>query len=219
MKLTLYTYFRSSAAYRVRIALNLKSVPYEMVPVHLVRDGGQHRQDWYRAINPQMKVPSLAIETDRGRVILTQSLAILEWIEETWPAPSLLPTDALLRARARSLAAAVCCDIHPVNNLGVLQYLKGPLGLGQAQVDAWYAHWIHDGFRALEAMLPENTDGPFACGSAPTLADVCLVPQVFNARRFNVTLDDYPRIRRIEAAMLALSAVEAASPARQPDAE
>lgn len=219
MKLTLYTYFRSSAAYRVRIALNLKKVPYEMVPVHLVREGGRHRQDWYRAINPQMKVPSLAVETDRGRVILTQSLAILEWIEETWPVPSLLPADALVRARVRSVAAAICCDIHPVNNLGVMQYLKGPLALEQAQVDAWYAHWIHDGFRAIETMLVEDTYGPFACGPALTLADACLVPQVFNARRFNVPLDDYPRIRRVEAAMLALPAVEAASPARQPDAE
>lgn len=219
MKLTLYTYFRSSAAYRVRIALNLKGVPYEMVPVHLVRDGGRHRQDWYRAINPQMKVPALAVETDRGRVILTQSPAMIEWIEETWPAPSLLPADALARARVRALAAAVGCDMHPVNNMGVLQYLKGPLGQEQAKVDAWYAHWIHEGFRAIESLLVEDTYGPFACGATLTLADVYLVPQVFNARRFNVPLDEYPRIRRVEAAMLALPAVEAASPSRQPDAE
>lgn len=219
MKLTLYGYFRSSAAYRVRIALNLKGVPYEQVPVHLVREGGRHRQDWYRAINPQMKVPALAVETSRGREIVTQSLAMLEWIEETWPAPALLPADALARARVRAIAAAICCDIHPVNNLGVLQYLKGTLGQGQEALDGWYAHWIHEGFRALETMLVDDAYGPFACGSGVTMADLCLVPQVFNARRFAVPLEAYPRIRRVEAAMLALPAVAAAAPGSQPDAE
>jgi maleylacetoacetate isomerase/maleylpyruvate isomerase len=194
----LYDYFRSSAAYRVRIALNLKGLAYERHEVHLVRDGGEHLKADYRVINPQARVP--ALELDSG-TILTQSPAILEWIEETHPEPPLLPADPILRARVRAVAAIVACDIHPVNNLGVLKYLRGQLGHDQETVNGWYRHWIEEGFRAIESLVEGE---PFCFGDRPSLADVALVPQVYNARRFNVPLDPFPKIARIDAACAAL---------------
>ncbi|MDJ1159844.1 maleylacetoacetate isomerase [Chelatococcus sp. SYSU_G07232] len=215
-QLTLYSYFRSSAAFRVRIALNLKGVAYDIVPVHLLRDGGEHRKDWYKVINPQMRVPSLAVEHGGERRILIQSPAILEWIEETFPRPALLPHDPIERSRVRSIAAIVACDIHPLNNVGVLNYLKGPLGQGQEAVSAWYAHWIRTGFEAIEQMI---APAPYACGDRPTLADLHLVPQVFNARRFKVPIDDFPRILAATEAAMMLEAFARAAPEAQPDAE
>jgi len=214
--LTLYSYFRSSAAYRVRIALALKGVAYETVPVNLVRDGGEHRKDWFRALNPQMRVPALGVTHDGETDILIQSPAILEWIEETWPQPPLLPKDAFARARVRAAASLIACDIHPLNNPSVLRYLKRTLGQTQAALDAWYAHWVVTGFTAIEAMIDPR---PYACGDSPTLADACLVPQVFNARRFNVPLDAFPKIVAVESRCLGLDAFRRAEPKNQPDAE
>ncbi|MCC5858852.1 MAG: maleylacetoacetate isomerase [Ectothiorhodospiraceae bacterium] len=208
----LYGYFRSSAAYRVRIALNLKGVDYEQLPVNLVQ-GRQHRED-YRRMNPQALVPSL--ETDDG-VVLTQSLAICEYLDERYPEPALLPSDLADRARVRALANAVACDIHPVNNLRVLQYLTGTLGVSEEHKLAWYRHWVIEGFNALEAMVAGTSTGPYCLGNRPTLADVCLVPQVFNAQRFDVDLEPYPTIRRVAEACNGLPAFAEAHPSRQPD--
>ena len=202
----LYDYFRSSAAYRVRIALNLKGLAYERHEVHLVRDGGEHLTPAYRAINPQARVP--ALELDDG-TILIQSPAILEWIEETHSEPPLLPADPILRARVRAVAAIVACDIHPVNNLGVLNYLRGQLGHDQETVNAWYRHWVEEGFHAIESLVEGK---PFCFGDRPSLADVALVPQVYNARRFNVPLDPFPKIARIDAACAAIKAFADAGP-------
>lgn len=212
----LYTYFRSSAAYRVRIALHLKGLPYEAVPVHLVRNGGEHRQPDYLALNPAGLVPALQ---DRGQV-LTQSLAIIEYLDETHPAPALLPGDALNRARIRALAQAIACDIHPINNLRVLQYLSRELGASDEQKNAWYRHWVESGLAAVEAMLQQQPrSGRFCVGDTPTLADICLVPQVFNARRFNCNTAHIPTVMRIVDACEALEAFRRAAPANQPDAE
>jgi maleylacetoacetate isomerase len=213
MSVKLYSYFRSSAAYRVRIALNLKGLPYEMVPVHLTKDGGQQRTPEFVAINPQKRVP--AIELPGGEV-LTQSLAIIEYLDDTHPEPPLLPADALERAKVRAIAQMVACDIHPLNNLIVLQYLKRTLKHEQPDIDAWYHHWVIDGFTAIESMLGP---GPYACGAHVTLADVCLVPQVANARRFKVPLDKFPKIVAVDAACLKLPAFDKARPENQPDAE
>jgi maleylacetoacetate isomerase len=209
----LYTYFRSSAAYRVRIALNLKGLSYDMVSVHLTRDGGQQRKPEFQKINPQQRVP--ALELSSGDV-LTQSLAIIEYLDEIEPEPSFLPADALERAKVRALAQVVACDIHPLNNLIALQYLKRVLKHEQSEIDAWYHHWIIQGFTALEQML---TPGPYAHGAHVSLADICLVPQVFNARRLNVPLDAFPKIVSVEQACLKLSAFDKARPENQPDAE
>lgn len=209
----LYSYFRSSAAYRVRIALNLKGLTYEMVPIHLTKDGGRQHMPDYRAINPQARVPSL--EVSEG-TILTQSLAIIEYLDEMHPNPPLLPADALERAKVRAIAQLIACDIHPLNNLVALQYLKRKLKHEQAEIDSWYHHWINEGFAALEAMLK---DGPYACGTSITLADVCLVPQVANARRFKVPLHPFSKIVAVETACLKLSAFDKARPENQPDAE
>jgi maleylacetoacetate isomerase len=209
----LYTYFRSSAAYRVRIALNLKGLAYDMVPVHLTKDGGQHRRDDYRAVNPQMRVP--ALELADGTVLL-QSLAIIEYLDETHPQPPLLPSDPLARAQVRALAQIVACDIHPLNNLAPLQYLRRQLKHEQSDIDAWYHHWVLTGFEALEALL---SPGPYAAGAQVTLADVCLVPQVYNARRFKVPLDRFPKIVAADAACARLAAFQHAHPDNQPDAE
>lgn len=209
----LYSYFRSSAAYRVRIALNLKGLRYDMVPVHLTKDGGVQNTAGYRAVNPQKLVPSLVL--DRGDV-LTQSLAIIEYLDETHPEPRLLPADPIERARVRAVALAIACDIHPIDNLRVLQYLKRALKHEQPDIDAWYHHWIVEGFTALEAMLEP---GPYACGAQVTLADICLVPQVANARRFKVPLDAFPKIVAADAACLKLAAFDKARPENQPDAE
>ena len=217
--LTLYTYFRSSAAYRVRIALGLKGLPYDSHAVHLVKDGGQQHTSAYRDLNPQALVPSL--QTEDGTATLTQSLAIMEYLEEAYPqAPALLPADLVGRARVRALAQVVACEIHPLNNLRVLRYLTQEMGLSSTQKDAWYAHWIALGLGALEEMLATSSaTGRFCHGDQPTLADCCLVPQVFNARRFDCPMDGYPTIARIVAACEQLPAFEQAAPEQQPDAE
>ncbi len=209
----LYSYFRSSAAYRVRIALNLKGLAYETVPVHLVKEGGHNRRPEFRAINPQMRVPALVVPAGD---VLIQSLAIIEYLDETHPEPPLLPKDPIARAQARALAEIVACDIHPLNNIGSLRYLKRELHQEQAAIDAWYHHWVLTGFEALEALV---RPGPYACGGAVTVADLCLVPQVYNARRLNVPLDKFPKIVAIDTACLALSAFDRARPENQPDAE
>lgn len=212
----LYTYFRSSAAYRVRIALELKGLAWEAVPVHLVRGGGEQRQPGYLGVNPAGLVPAL---DDDGQ-ILTQSLAIIEYLDETHPAPLLLPADAAGRARVRAIAQAIACDIHPINNLRVLQYLKREFGISDAQRDAWYRHWIEVGLAAVEAMLAGDArTGDFCHGDAPTLADCCLVPQVFNARRFACDLSALPTVVRIVERCEALDAFRRAAPENQPDAE
>jgi len=209
----LYSYFRSSAAFRVRIALNLKGLAYETVPIHLVKEGGHNRRPEFRAVNPQMRVPVLT--SDRGDILI-QSLAIMEYLDETHPEPPLLPKDPVARAKARALAELIACDIHPLNNIGPLRYLKNQLGQEQVAIDAWYHHWVIAGFEALEALLDP---GPYACGRQVTLADLCLVPQVYNARRLKVPLDKFPKIVAVDAACLALPAFDRARPENQPDAE
>lgn len=209
----LYTFFRSSAAYRVRIALNLKGISYEAVPIHLSKDGGRHKTAEYRTINPQMRVPTLMLSNGDT---LIQSLAIIEYLDEVYPEPPLLPADAVARARVRGIAQIIACDIHPLNNAGTLRYLREPLGHDQAAIDAWYASWISSGFDAIEPLL---RSGPYAFGAQVTIADLCLVPQVFNARRFKVPLDRFPKIVAVDAACNKLAAFDKARPENQPDAE
>jgi maleylacetoacetate isomerase len=209
----LYSYFRSSAAYRVRIAFNLKGLSCDMVSIHLQKEGGLNKKPDFRAINPQMRVP--ALQLDSGEVLI-QSLAIIEYIDETHPQPPLLPRDALERAKVRAISQIIACDIHPLNNVGPLRYLKNQMGQDQAKIDAWYHHWVLDGFDAIEAML---RPGPYAFGSEISLADVCLVPQVYNARRLKVPLDRFPKIVAVDAACGKLAAFEQARPENQPDAE
>ena len=209
----LYSYFRSSAAYRVRIALNFKGLAYETVPVHLVKDGGHNRRPEFRAVNPQMRVPALV--TPEGEVLI-QSLAIIEYLDETHPDPPLLPKNPIARAKVRALAQLIACDIHPLNNTGPLRYLKNQMHQEQSAIDAWYHHWVIEGFEALEALIEP---GPYACGKAVTLADICLVPQVANARRLKVPLEKFPKIVGVDAACLALAAFDRARPENQPDAE
>ena len=212
----LYDYFRSSAAYRVRIGLNLKGLAYESLPVHLLRGGGEQLQPAYRAVNPSALVPAL----QAGEATITQSLAILEYLDEIHPLMPLMPRDALGRARVRSLALAIACEIHPLNNLRVLRYLVKQAGLTEEAKNAWYVHWVQEGFAALEAQLSASADtGRFCHGDTPTIADCVLVPQVFNAVRFNLDMAAYPTIARIDAACCELPAFEAAHPSRQPDAE
>jgi maleylpyruvate isomerase len=216
----LYTYFRSSAAWRVRIALNLKGLPYEAVPVHLVKHGGEQLQPAYRDINPSALVPCLE---DRGET-LTQSMAIIEYLEEMHPQIALLPAAPLERARVRALAQMIACDIHPLDNLRVLRYLVRTLGVGEDAKNAWYRHWIGEGFAALEAQLargpaPGPGWGRFCHGDTPTIADCFLVPQVYNAARFDVDMTPYPRIAGIDAACAELPAFAQAHPSRQADAE
>lgn len=214
-QLQLYSYWRSSAAYRVRIGLNLKGLPYEIVPVHLVQDGGQQHSEAYHAINPQELVPTLG----HGQRRLGQSLAILEYLDEVWPDRPLLPATARVRQRVRALALLVACDVHPLNNLRVLQYFEREWNVPQPERDAWVKHWITEGFAAAEALLAENpSTGDFCEGETPTLADCCLVPQVYNARRFGVDMSAYPTLARIEGSCLALPAFDAARPENQPDA-
>ena len=209
----LYTYFRSSAAYRVRIALNLKALNSDMIPIHLQKEGGMNRKPEFRAINPLMRVPALKLDTGE---VLTQSLAIIEYLDETHPEPPLLPRDPIQRALTRALAQTIACDIHPLNNVGPLRYLKNELGQDQAKIDAWYHHWVIEGFNALEAMI---APGPYATGNAVTLADICIVPQVANARRLKVPLDAFPKIVAVDAACAKLPAFDKARPENQPDAE
>ena len=214
--LKLHTYFRSSAAYRVRIALNLKGLQYEAIPVHLVRDGGQHLSEAYRRINPAGALPSLV---DRD-VALSQSLAIIEYLDEAYPYPPLLPGDPVARARVRAIALDVACEIHPLNNMRVLKYLTSKLGVSEEDKNAWYRHWVETGLAAIEARLETSPlTGRFCHGEQPTLADCCLVPQVFNARRFACNLDHVPSVVRIDAECRTLSAFAAAAPENQPDAE
>jgi maleylpyruvate isomerase len=209
----LYDYFRSSAAFRVRIALNLKGLQAERRYIHLRK--GEQRSAGYLETNPQGFVPTLVV----GERRLTQSLAIIEYLDEKHPLPPLLPPGHEDRAWVRSIALAIACDIHPLNNLRVLQYLARELRVEEAARDAWYAHWIAEGFAAIEPLLAARASGAFCRGDAPGLADVFLVPQVANAARYNVPLDAYPRIRAINAACLALPAFALAEPSRQPDAE
>ncbi|ADJ62636.1 maleylacetoacetate isomerase [Herbaspirillum seropedicae] len=212
---TLYSYFRSSASYRVRIALHLKDLPYETVPVHLLNQGGEQLLPAFTEINPHALVPVLAEE---GHYV-SQSLAMLELLEERHPTPSLLPGDAFQRAHIRALSLAIACDIHPLNNLRVLKYLKRELGMDDERKNAWIAHWINLGFTALERQLAaDTTRGHFCVGDAPTMADCCLVPQIFNARRFEVDMAPYPTLCAIEQACHALPAFQQAHPAQQPDA-
>jgi maleylacetoacetate isomerase len=209
----LYSYFRSSAAYRVRIALNLKGIAYETVPIHLVKDGGHNKRPEFRAVNPQMRVPALVTP---GGDVLIQSLAIIDYLDDIQPEPPLLPKNPIARAKARALAEIVACDIHPLNNIGPLRYLKNVMGQEQSAIDAWYQHWVVAGFEALEALIE---GAPYACGKEVTLADLCLVPQVYNARRLKVPLDKFPKIVAADKACLALAAFEHARPENQPDAE
>ncbi|MDJ0949698.1 MAG: maleylacetoacetate isomerase [Alphaproteobacteria bacterium] len=209
----LYGYFRSSAAFRVRIALALKGLDHESVYIHLAK-GEQFAPD-YAALNPEQQVPTLV---DDGHV-LVQSPAILEYLEETHPEPALLPKDPVARARVRAIAMAVGCDMHPLNNLRVLKYITGEMGLSDAEMRTWYAHWIARGFTGIEAMLAGSPEtGRFCHGDAPTFADIYLVPQVFNAQRFDCPLDAYPTLMRVHEACMALDAFDQAQPAKQPDA-
>jgi maleylacetoacetate isomerase/maleylpyruvate isomerase len=208
----LYTYFRSSAAFRVRIALNVKDLRYESLFVHLAK--GEHRRPEYAKVNPQGLLPTL--ELDDG-IRLNQSLAIIEYLEDKYPRPPLLPSDAVGKARVRGLAALVACEIHPLNNLRVLQHLKRSLGQSEEQVNAWYRHWIADGLAKLEAQL--DPKAKFAYGDAPTMADCCLVPQIFNAKRYDCDLAPYPTTMRVFEQCMRLEAFDRAQPAKQPDAE
>ncbi|MBW0144192.1 maleylacetoacetate isomerase [Sphingomicrobium clamense] len=188
----LYDYFRSSAAYRVRIGLNLKGVAYEKHTVSLI--DGEQKGDAYRALNPQGLVPALKVA---GHPLMTQSLAILDWLDATYPDPSFLPGDKDERAHVLSMATMIACDIHPLNNLRVLKYLKGPLGVSEAAKDEWYRHWIAEGFEALEKVAQPHA-GAYLYGDTPTLADICLIPQLYNARRFSVSVANYPTLRRAD---------------------
>lgn len=213
----LHTYFRSSAAYRVRIALNLKGLAPEQAFVHLRR--GEQAKPPFADLNPEHLVPALEVDGPDGHHVLTQSLAIIEYLDETHPSPPLLPADPLGRARVRALALAVACDIHPLNNLRVLGRLKA-MGHSQEEVDDWYRHWIAVGLTALEAQLASDPrTGRFCHGDAPGLADILLVPQLANARRLACPVDGYPTLLRIDEACRALPAFAAAAPDRQPDAE
>jgi maleylacetoacetate isomerase len=214
--LKLYSYWRSSAAYRVRIALNLKGLPYEQVPVHLLNDGGEQRGEDYKALNPQMLVPVLI----DGERIVRQSQAIIEYLDESYAGEmKLLPATARARARVRALAQAVACDIHPLANLRVMQYLEHEFHAPKLERDSWTRHWIGEGFAAIEALLADNfTSGVYCEGDEPSLADIFLVPQVYNARRAEVDMSAYPLISRIDANCLKLPAFERARPENQPDA-
>ncbi|WP_027254203.1 maleylacetoacetate isomerase [Photobacterium halotolerans] len=211
--MTLYDYFRSSAAYRVRIALNLKGLSYTSHPVSLVDKAQQSPA--YKAINPSQLVPTL--DTEHGQ--LSQSLAIIEWLEDTHPEPALLPRDPWQKAQCRELALSIACDIHPVNNLRILNYLTQDLGVSQEDKLTWYHHWLHQGLSALEARVAAkqaNQPSTFCCGDTPSLADICLVPQLYNARRFELDLSPYPTLVRIDAACQKLASFEQAHPDNTP---
>ncbi|HEX6438528.1 MAG TPA: maleylacetoacetate isomerase [Candidatus Binatia bacterium] len=212
----LYTFFRSSASYRVRIALNLKGLDYEQAPIHLRRGGGEQLKPAYRVINPQALVPALE---DDGR-ILSQSLAIIEYLEERYPKPPLLPSDAADRALVRSMALLIACEVHPIQNLRVLNHLKSDYQQSDDDTIRWARHWIDLGFSALEEMVNTgSSQGEFCFGKTPTMADLCLVPQLANARRFGVDLASRPKLLAIEAACMSLPAFAKAAPEQQPDAE
>lgn len=210
----LYSYWRSTAAYRVRIALNLKGIDYEYVPVNLVRDGGEQHQADYRSKNPHGLVPLL----DDGSNMLTQSLAIIRYLEQTHPEPMLYSSDPNIAAKIEAFALSICCDIHPLNNLRVMQYLKSEFDHPQEDVITWYHHWLKTGFDGIETTLSQQNTA-YALTNYPSLADICLVAQVYNARRFNFDLNDYPHIAELEQRCLELSAFEKAIPENQIDAE
>ena len=209
MTIRLYSYWRSSAAYRVRIALNLKQLDYDMVPVSLAPGVSEHRQAQYRALNPQMLVPFL----EDGELEIGQSMAILEYLEEAYPAVTLLPAEQPLRSEVRAFCNIIACDIHPLNNLRVMKYIKDTFSADPT--DDWYSHWVHEGFRAAEALAGDDA---FVFGAAPTLADVVLVPQMYNARRFNVSLDEFPKLVAITDRCNELPAFKKAAPEQQSDA-
>ncbi len=213
--ITFHGYFRSSSAHRCRIAFNLKGLEYDFQPVHLTRDGGEQKKPAYAAVNPQSLVPTL----QDGDLTLIQSMAILEWLDETHPQPPLLPKDANLRAQVRGFSQIIACDIHPLQNLRVLQYLASEFGADQAVKEAWCQRWIGDGLSACETLLAANTKSDYCFGDTPGLADICLVPQVFSANRFKVDLSLMPNVRRIFDTCMATSAFADAAPANQPDAE
>ncbi|MGA0315825.1 MAG: maleylacetoacetate isomerase [Alphaproteobacteria bacterium] len=209
----IYGYFRSSAAFRLRIAMNLKGLSYDHNLINL--QAGDHLRDSFRLINPQGRVPALDIEGD----ILTQSLAIIEYLEEVYPAPALLPQDALEKAKVRGVAGLIACDIHPLNNLAVLNYLRDQLEADEESRIAWYRHWVKEGFDGLEKILSANIEtGKFCFGDSPTVADICLVPQVVNAQRFNCDLDCYPTISHIFEECIGLKEFSDAHPSNQPEA-
>jgi maleylacetoacetate isomerase len=208
----LYSFFRSSAAYRVRIALNVKGAAYETITVDL--PGAEHRAPEFRALNPQATIPTL----DDDGTVLWQSLAIIEYLEARYPTPRLIPAEPVARARVQALAQLIASDIHPLNNLRVLKYLRGELKLDDAAVNKWYAHWIAEAFGPLETLVARFGDGRHCFGDALSLADVCLVPQMYNARRFNCDLTPYPQLVHIAATLEAQPAFAAAAPHLQPDA-
>lgn len=211
--MNMYGFFRSGTSHRTRIVLNLKQVDYQLIPVSLMKN--EHKQDDFKQINPQGFVPVLQTEDQQ----LIQSPAIIEWLEEHYPEPALLPKDEPARAQVRAIAALVGCDIHPINNKRILDYLRNVLKLDDAQVNAWCQNWIDEGFSALEKMLVEDTTrGDFCVGHAPTIADAYLIPQVDSSKRFKVDMTQYPTIQKIYDACMALPAFQAAAPANQPDA-
>ncbi|MFM0277645.1 maleylacetoacetate isomerase [Paraburkholderia sediminicola] len=212
----LYNYFRSTSSYRVRIACNLKGLSYEYIPVHLNRNGGEQFAADFSSLNPQQLVPLLI----DGTLLISQSLAIIEYLDECYPDVALLPTASIDRVRVRQLSQYIACEMHPLNNLRVLKYLTGPLQLSVEQKQAWTVHWLRTGLEALERELNGSAArGKFCFGNTPTMADCCLVPQLYSARRFGIDVDAYPALRAIDAECQTLDAFQAAHPDRQPDAE
>jgi len=218
--LGLYSYYRSSAAYRVRIALKLKGLSYDYLPVHLTKEGGEQHRAHYRDLNPQGLVPALRVDGIDQPHLLTQSLAIIEYLEEKYPSPNLLPFDLEERAYVRSLALMVSCDIHPLNNLRVLNYLKQELEVDEEARQQWYAHWIATGLQAVEQTInAHHPHSRFCLKTQPTMADLCLIPQLYNAKRFDCDLNPYPSLRRIYDNCMALEPFQQAAPEQQPDSE
>jgi maleylacetoacetate isomerase len=211
--LNLSTYFRSTAAYRVRIALNYKELEHTLIPVNLLSEGGQHKKAEYLDKSPNGLVPILEIET----AVLHQSLAIMEYLEETYPNNPILPNDPIDRAHVRAFAQTIACDIHPLNNLRVLQYLSNELKVSDDEKQNWYAHWVKLGFTSLEKRLSNNSKSDFSFGNKITMADICLIPQIYNAHRFNCPMGDYPNIARINENCLKLDAFAKSLPSMQPD--
>jgi maleylacetoacetate isomerase len=210
----LYTFFRGSSPFRLRIALNLKGLAYEAIPVHLGK--GEHRKSEFGAVNPQQLLPALVLEDG---TVLNQSLAIIEYLDGIQPVPPLLPKDEKGRARVRSLSLLIACEIHPLNNTRTLHYLRKELGQSEDGIKTWYRHWIADGLAKLEAELKRGGTGRYSHGDAPTMADCCLVPQVFNAKRYDSDLAHYPMVMRVFDACMKLEAFDRAQPSKQPDAE
>ncbi len=213
MPMKLYNYFRSSASFRVRIALHLKDLPFEYIPVHLAK--GEHKLPAYSAVAADKLVPNLVIDDEH----LSQSMAIIEYLEETYPQPALLPKEPLARAKVRALAQSISCEIHPINNLRVLKYLSSTLGVSEDQKNTWYRHWVRDGLEAFERQLAQGPQSTYCYGHTPTLADCCLVPQIFNGKRFDVNLNDLPLTMGAFDACMKLEAFQKAQPSACPDAE